>query len=327
VVPFFCVFSIFFIFAFQLSHFVTDSSTMNDVSFWMVLLGTRCGASVVSTIGMRVIDVIHLFPFISGRASSSIVCSRVVQNPLILLVTLNYLKEYSTLEQLESRWGLSHTTCFAYFLTGLEALFLSLPPLSLTDRFNQEACFGYENMFRNVLLAADGTCCRVERPSENNLQHLYYSGHRREHCVVYEAAARLRDGYFCWVAGPAPGSLVDITLLRLFGLLDQLLPNERAVFDKGYVGLSPERALTPFRATSSHPLTIAQIVFNMLLEQGRVIVEDSFSRVKEWQILEKPFRGDLSRHCLIFFVCVMISNFLMQSRPLRADPHANYFLN
>ena len=66
----------------------------------------------------------------------------------------------------------------------------------------------------------------------------------KAHGLKYEIGVR-RDGLICWIYGPIPGSVHDITIVRQGGLQNELLPGEFVLGDKGYMGEA--WILTPFK--------------------------------------------------------------------------------
>ena len=79
-----------------------------------------------------------------------------------------------------------------------------------------------QGIFDGLNLIVDGTECRIQRPSMDSVQRLFYSGKKKCHTIKYEVAVNKANGHFCWVNGPFPGSVHDITMLRLGGLLNAI---------------------------------------------------------------------------------------------------------
>ena len=54
-------------------------------------------------------------------------------------------------------------------------------------------------------------------------------------CIVLnKIAVRPSDGKICWIAGPAPGPVSDLKMLKKSGLLSKLNNNELILGDKIY---------------------------------------------------------------------------------------------
>jgi len=160
----------------------------------------------------------------------------------------------------------------------------------------------------NVVL--DATECPIQRPHHWYVQSLYYSGKKKRHTIKYEIGIHLLTGRIVWIAGPIPGSTHDITLCRRSGILTMLLPGEFIMADKGYIGEA--QIITPFKTP-----TTTQKLFNSQLGQLRVIVENTYGRVKHFRCLKHEWTHDLSLHPLTFYFICQLVNLDVIFHPLR----------
>jgi hypothetical protein len=294
---------------------------------WKGLFGANCRRSFSASCGMDRDHVQKLFSLICSRADRFPLAQFIIKKPIILLMTLFFLKTYPTVHSMEQTFHLSHDTCAKYVDIGLDVLLHLLDPIDLNYRFNQTPVHGPAGIFEGVLLAVDGTVCEVERPGDNNLQHLYYNAHWKIHAVDYIVAVRIRDGFFCFISGPYLGSMNDLSCLYYSGLLHQLLVGEKIIADSGFVGLDPSQAVVPYKPSPHHPLSIPQITVNMVINSPREIVDNALHKLKIFDVLVDRFRGDISSHQRLFVVCCQIANFLMPDSPVRARPDAPLLLN
>lgn len=120
------------------------------------------------------------------------------------------------------------------------------------------------------------------------------------------------SGKVFWHSGWVPGKIHDITLVRAFGLLEKIGPNERLIADKGYVG-EPNKIITPFKGE----LTDTQAEFNDTLNHIRVIVENVYAQVKSFKCMSVPWRHHLSHHKLAWTVILNLVNANLTEFPLR----------
>lgn len=133
-------------------------------------------------------------------------------------------------------------------------------------------------------LCVDTTEIPIQRPPDE-IQEIFYSGKSERHTLKYEVAVRVNTPFkIVWVAGPFPGSMHDLTIIRNSGLLQSLEQNERVIGDPAYVG---EPALiTTFKGTTRE----LEIYFNCMLSKMRVISENVFDRFKIFSILTDEWR-------------------------------------
>ena len=160
-------------------------------------------------------------------------------------------------------------------------------------------------------LVIDCTVCPIERPSDNEIQRLFYSGKHKMHCVKYEVAVR-PDGIICWVNGPHQGSMSDITVYREERMENDLPLEERILGDKGYVG--EPRIITPRKKMPGRDLSEDEQAFNALINHRRIIVENCFAMVKTFRAMSTPWRQQLGRHKLVFYVVCELVNMKRNER-------------
>ena len=154
-------------------------------------------------------------------------------------------------------------------------------------------------------LVIDCTVCPIERPSDNMVQRLFFSGKHKMHCVKYEVAVR-PDGIICWINGPHQGSMADITVYREERIEDDLQQGELILGDKGYVGEA--RIITPKKKPAGRDLSEDEQAFNALINEKRIIVENCFAMVKSFRSMSTPWRQKLERHKYVFYVVCELAN-------------------
>ena len=158
----------------------------------------------------------------------------------------------------------------------------------------------------------DGTECPVSRPLDSEAQLFWYSGEAKTHTIKYEIAVEMKTGLIRWLAGGEPGRIHDLTLSRLSNLLKS---GASAIADKAY---QDPFFVTPFKGPWES-LTAEQQGYNTFINKHRVIVENTFGRMKIFRAVRDIWRHDLELHPYVFVVVANITNILIQKEPLRNE--------
>nr|CAH7726108.1 unnamed protein product [Callosobruchus chinensis] len=131
---------------------------------------------------------------------------------------------------------------------------------------------------QNCWAFLDGTIRPICRPSVD--QQLYYSGHKRTHCLKYQSLVT-PDGLTISCMGPFEGRRHDAGILRESGLYGQL--EETTVFPEGHFVIYGDQAygireliLCPFPGLNLNP---EQEMFNNSMSTVREAVEWIFGKV------------------------------------------------
>jgi len=156
----------------------------------------------------------------------------------------------------------------------------------------------------------DSTSCQIERPSDKLIQGELYDGKHKFHSLKYECCVR-SDGLFVWRSSPFPGKMHDIRVFNESGLLDKIRAGEMLIGDKGYAG--HESIITPYKGRN---ISEDEKHFNRVIGSARVIIEHSFGRLKNFNILNHPFRNNLDDHQLFFEICVNLTNINIMFSPM-----------
>jgi hypothetical protein len=121
-------------------------------------------------------------------------------------------------------------------------------------------------------------------------------------------------GHLCWVGGPFPGAMHDLTMTRMGGLLDLLADHEFVMADKGYIG--EFKIITPFKGRP-HQLLPVQLFWNNYIGSMRWIVEHIIGRLKIFRIINTQYRHWRELHGIVFHVICEIVNIDLYFRPAR----------
>lgn len=160
-------------------------------------------------------------------------------------------------------------------------------------------------------MALDATECPIQKPSDYDIQKIFYSGKAGMHTIKYEIGTELQTGLFVWIFGGIPGSVHDLSMARISTILDQILPGEFILADKGYIG--EDKFITALK----QPKNGEEEQFNSIIYSKRIIVENSIGRIKFFNFTTREWRHDLELHALAMKALIRILNIDIQFRPLR----------
>jgi len=183
--------------------------------------------------------------------------------------------------------------------------------------------------YPDVALVIDAKEQRIQRPSGkdtegNSRQKPYYSGKKRAHTLKNEVGVQ-PDGLVGAVSESVPGGAIhDLTLLRQTKLVEQLAPDEGAMMDKGYDGITndyPDRPLyLPYKARRNKPLTEEEKAYNAHLSKYRIVVEHTNAQLQKYQALAQQYRHDREKHSRTIRVVAGLVNRQTEARPLKTYP-------
>jgi len=123
----------------------------------------------------------------------------------------------------------------------------------------------------------------------------------------------INSGKILYVGGSFPGSYHDMKIARLLDITNKISPLEIIMADKAYKG--DDKIITPFKRPEV--IIEEQELFNSFVNQVRVVVENTFARVKAWKCLSMDWRHDLDKHKYVFmFICGAV-NLDINIHPIR----------
>jgi len=265
--------------------------------------------------------------------------TRFIQLEKRLMIMLHYLKVYPAESNAYKLFRYkTRTTYRKHLWETLYFLDSMMKEVYLAKRF--EGPVAEQGLFEGITLVIDGTDCPIERPNRDFedsptqiwRRKLYYSGRDKEnsrskYCLKYTVGVQVSTGQICFIDGPRPGSMSDITALRESGLLSLIRSenlDEVLLGDKGYIDKNLPNMLTPVKKLPRQSLTPEQDAFNQIISSVRIIVEQSIGRIKIFEILEQRFRNGSSKiedHGVIFNVCAQITNVSLEREPLSLNQH------
>jgi hypothetical protein len=261
-----------------------------------------------------------------------------------LLLALFWLRVYPTLEVLGFFFSLDKTSAednLKDLLATLETLACFALEHPDKNRRKLRTLEQVMDAFPDVALVLDAKEQRIQRPknkkkaappdteanssepaaSPEDLQRPYYSGKKKCHTLKTQIGVR-PDGAIVAVSDSVPGGAIhDLTLLRQSGLLDRLEPDEAAMMDKGYDGITndyPDKRLyLPYKARRNHPLTEAQKAYNRFLSSYRIVVEHTNAALNVFQVLVQTYRHTRDKHGQIVRIVAGLVNRRIAHKPLK----------
>ena len=94
-----------------------------------------------------------------------------------------------------------------------------------------------------VSVLIDATECPIQR-SCSTLQHVFYSGKKKQHTIKYEIRVSIQTGLIVWLSGVMSGAVHDLTITKN-GILKEH-PDRLFIGDKEYYG--HENIIIPFKS-------------------------------------------------------------------------------
>lgn len=232
-----------------------------------------------------------------------------------LLWALYFLKVYPTADVASSFWSVSQKTFHKWTWKMILFLVKTLDTVRENVPIISDRQFSISERFQNgvnmVNMVLDATECPIEKPIDWTTQNRYYSGKKKKHTIKYEVGVQINTGKIVWVAGGLPGSIHDLTMAKSCRIIGTLLPGERILADKGYTG--DDHFLVPFKSPGSE----SERMWNKGINETRVIVENTYNRIKVFNCLKSTWRNDIDLHIFAFSVSCEIVNIEVSLFPIR----------
>ena len=112
----------------------------------------------------------------------------------------------------------------------------------------------------------------------------------------------------------------DATILKNFGLMDELEPWEMGLADKGYQGLH-DRILTPFKTRKGEVVPSYVKYWNGVIYSARALAERANEILKRFGALSREWRDSLEMHPICFDVISNVANIILHHHPLVKAPN------
>ncbi len=200
-----------------------------------------------------------------------------------LLLTLVYLRQYPTFEELGAMFGVSESYANKLFHRHLDMLVkvLGLPgKTALLDPAHRALLF-------------DVTEQPLERPTRRQRQ--YYSGKKKRHTIKAQLIVCLKTLQILLVVC-GKGRTHDFRLLKQSKL--RILKSLKKYADSGYQGMLTlyPNSLTPIKKPQNRELTRQEKQYNRTLAKVRIAIEHVNRRCKIFRIVKETYRGKHKRY-------------------------------
>lgn len=167
-------------------------------------------------------------------------------------------------------------------------------------------------------ILTDATEQVIPRPEKKRKRKPYHSGKKRKFTVKTQIATT-KKGFIVHVSPVVGGRTHDYKIFKKSGL-PQLVPRESIVYgDSGYQGIKkdyPDLAvLIPFkRHRGKKTLARSEKLFNKKQRKVRIRVENTFAKIKKFEVLNQVYRHSLHNYNQTFRFVANIVNFRMLCR-------------
>jgi hypothetical protein len=250
---------------------------------------------------------------------------------LDLLLGLHWLTTNCTMDQLGTFWHLPRSSADSTLKKALVILW------DVLDEINWQKLHWHKdeylappgNLFNGVTFCLDGIECGITKPIDRTDEIAWYSDKKGQHSVKYETCTHISSGRIMWVAGGIPGSIHDITLTYVSGLMNHVPAGEKGLVDSGYEGLPPQTFLRILKSETKTEgifayipsFTLEEHLYNRFLASQRIEIERVNGRLKRFQILWRYRMRDRFLHRMIFEVVCNVVNIQMELEPMREEIH------
>ncbi|XP_072395189.1 uncharacterized protein [Diabrotica undecimpunctata] len=232
-----------------------------------------------------------------------------------LFMTLIKLRLNSPHEDLSIRFGCSTATVTNIAMTRIyalhEVLFKNLMKTIPSIVRNQVCLPSAFTNFKNCRIILDCTEIYCTVPTNMEKQRLTYSPykHRNTWKILVGVAP---NGVITFVSSAYPGSTSDKQIVEVSKVLDQMVPGDLIVADKGFLikDLLPAGVslnIPPFLSTPQ--FTESQVYETQQIAEARIHVERAIRRIKCYNILQQVPSYYISQLSIIFQLCAALTNF------------------
>ena len=246
-----------------------------------------------------------------------------------LLLALFWLRVYPTCEILGFSFA-PHKTNARHTARAVPAVLRTLDDFPFDDpdpatRTRVGTTADVTDAFPAVRLIADAKEQRPERPKGYSARKPYDSGRKKAHTLKSQVGVA-PGGRIESVSDSYPGSVHDLTVLRLTKVLDRLPTGVGAMMDKGHVGIGqdhPDRPpVIPAKAARGRPLTDERRAGNRVIASHRIVVEHVMAQLNRFEVLTQTYRHRRDEHGSVVRAVAVLVNRRTAVTPLKTYPPA-----
>ena len=233
-----------------------------------------------------------------------------------LLLTIIWLRIYATYEVLGFLFDLHKSNVYRNMQPILEVLQRELgAEFAWPDKEKRQKMRMAQFMkeFSDVVAIVDATEQATQRPKDNKEQKKYYSGKKKHHTLKNQIIVT-PEGEIIQVSKTEPGSKSDKKIFDESELGD--MDDEDAYMgDKGYQGIQHDHnAVLPDKKPKGKELSLEQKARNKRISKVRIVVEHTFGKVKNYQVLSQRYRHPRDSHDTVFEIVAGLVNRQIRDR-------------
>jgi len=237
----------------------------------------------------------------------------------LLLLALVNLKENLSIDLLASIFKLDISNAHKNRQKALGVLYKTLENFKLlpaTNQLNNNDILEYLATMDSLTI--DATEQPINRPANNQIQIVYYSGKKKCHTIKTLIIVN-DDKKILYINSNHPGSIHDYTILKYCFDPQQnphCFAHANVKVDLGFQGIASDyqcgQVSIPHKKPKNGELTAEQKQENKVLASKRIIVEHCIGGVKRFRILSGTLRmKDFDLYEKIFAICAGLWNFLL----------------
>jgi hypothetical protein len=159
---------------------------------------------------------------------------------------------------------------------------------------------------------------KIQRPKDDKVQALYYSGKKKCHSVKNQILVSPKSRRILSVSQTFFGTIHDKKVLEEDGIIYRAPPSAKGLGDLGYQGVKEENPLlffvTPLKKRAKKSLSEAEKATNKAISSIRVRVEHPISYLKHFAILANTLRSKERRSDLAIKNIACLYNFTRNYR-------------
>ena len=217
-----------------------------------------------------------------------------------LIITLKYLREYRTMENIGYDYGVSKSTV-------CESIQWVENTLKKDSAFKLPGKKVLKKATGDIeYVVVDVTESPTQRPKKK--QHLYYSGKKKQHTIKTQIVIDGQSKKILYVS-EGYGSEHDFSLYKR--TMGTILPDSLLLYaDLGYLGIHKLHAKSeiPHKASKFHPLTDSEKDYNKRLSRKRIVIEHVNAQIKTFKCMAYPYRNHCRRHLMrMSIICAIIN--------------------
>ena len=217
-----------------------------------------------------------------------------------ILMTLEYLREYSTYFHLAINWEINETTALR-ITRKVENILIKSGLFNLPGKKTV-----YQANSDLEVVVVDVAEHEIERPQKK--QKDYYSGKQGYHTIKSQVLAAQKTGMIICTAH-GKGRIHDFNLWKNSQIgIDKSI---ECLADKGYQGIQKqhENSRIPYKKKKNQELSSEEKEFNRQLSRERIIIEHIHRSLKIFRILSSRYRNRRRRFGLRFNLIAGIYNY------------------